>query len=129
MLAAIAPATFGPDRELEDARESLAYWEHRARTLPLHAVRGRREARVMAGRWQARVAEAEAVVYGRGMLGALLLLASERRLPQGARRTGQVVARRAAQVFAVALVCLFALAVAGMWAFVELVSTLFSALS
>jgi len=129
MLAAYAPVTFRPDQELEDARESLAYWEGRARTLPLHAVRARREAREMAHRWQSRVAEAEAVVYGRGLLGALLLLAAERRLPQGARRTGRTVARRIAQVAVAALVCLFALAVAGMWAFVELVSALFSALS
>jgi len=129
MLAAYAPATFGPDQELEDARESLTYWENRARTLPLHAVRQRREAREMASRWQARVAEAEALVYGRGLLGALFLLAAERRLPQGARRTGRTVARRLWQLFAVVLVCLFALAVAGMWAFVELVSALFGALS
>ena len=129
MLAAYAPASLRPDQDLEDARESLAYWEARARTLPLHAVRGRREARVMADRWQARVAEAESVVYGRGLIGALLLLAAERRLPQGARRTGRTVARRLWQLFAVVLVCLFALAVAGMWAFVELVSALFGALS
>ena len=76
MLAALAPATFGSDRELEDARESLAYWENRARTLPLHAVRRRREAREMTHRWQARVAEAERIVYGRGLLGALLLVAA-----------------------------------------------------
>ena len=129
MLAAYAPAPFAGDQELEDARESLAYWEARARTLPLHAVRQRREAREMASRWHARVAEAEAVVYGRGLLGALFLVAAERRLPAGARRTGQVVARRAVQVFAAVLVCLFALAVAGMWAFIEIVSALFGAIS
>ena len=129
MLAALAPATFGSDRELEDARESLAYWETRARTLPLHAVRRRREAREMTHRWQVRVAEAERTIYGRGLLGALLLLASERRLPQGARRTGRTVARRFAQVAVAVFVCLFALAVAGAWAFAELVSALFSALT
>src|SRR5690349_5076202 len=129
MLAAYVPAPFAQNHELEDARESLAYWENRARTLPLHAVRQRREAREMAFRWQARVAEAESVIYGRGLLGALLLLAAERRLPQGARRTGRTVVRRVGQLFAVVLVCLFALAVAGMWAFIELVSALFGALS
>jgi hypothetical protein len=129
MFAAVTPATYGPDHELEDARESLAYWENRARTLPLTAIRGRREAREMTVRWQARVAEAEQLVYGRGLLGALLLLASERRLPAGARRTGRTVARRAVQLFAVALVCLMALAVAGMWAFVEIVAALYGALS
>ena len=129
MFAALAPTTFAPDRELEDARESLTYWETRARTLPLHAVRRRREAREMAARWQARVAEAERMVYGRGLLGALLLMAAERRLPQGVRRSGGVVARRVAQAFVVAFVCLVALAAAGAWAFVELVSALLSAIA
>ena len=92
MLAALAPTTLAPDRELEDARESLAYWEARAHTLPRHAIRRRREAREMTARWQARVAEAERLVYGRGLLGALLLLAAERRLPQPVRRHGRVVA-------------------------------------
>ncbi len=116
MLAALAPATFGPDRELDDARESLAYWETRARTLPLHAVRRRREAREMTHRWQARVAEAERTVYGRGLLGALLLVASERRLPQQVRRSGHVVARRVAQAAVALFACLVALAVIGAWA-------------
>src|SRR5829696_6342567 len=117
MLAALAPATFALDRELEDARESLAYWEARAHALPRHAIRRRREAREMAARWQARVAEAERMVYGRGLIGALLLVAAERRLPQGVRRSGAVVARRVAHAFVVAFMCLFALAVAGAWAF------------
>ena len=129
MLAALAPATFGSDRELEDARESLAYWENRARTLPLHAVRRRREAREMTHRWQARVAEAERIVYGRGLLGALLLIASERRLPQQTRHRGQVVARRLVQATVALVVLLAALAVAGVWAFVEVVVSLLSALT
>ena len=129
MLAALAPASFAPDGELEDARESLAYWERRAQALPLHAVRRRREAREMAARWQSRVAEAERMIYGRGLLGALVLLAGERRLPQGMRRSGHLVARRLAKALVVAFVCLFALSVAGAWAFVELVSALFSALA
>src|ERR687898_132928 len=52
-----------------------------------------REAREMTVRWQARVVEAERLVYGRGLLGALVLLAAERRLPQGVRRSGTVVVR------------------------------------
>src|SRR5215217_5921784 len=108
MLAALAPATFAPDRELEDARESLAYWEARAHALPRHAIRRRREARGMASRWQARVAETERLVYGRGLLGALLLLAAERRLPQGMRRSGAVVARRLAHAALAVVVCLVA---------------------
>ena len=74
VLAALAPAIFGPDQELEDARESLAYWESRSRALPRHSIRRRREAREMTVRWQARVAEAERVAYGRGLVGALAWL-------------------------------------------------------
>jgi hypothetical protein len=123
MLAALA------DHDLEDARESLAYWETRAVSLPLHAVRRRREAREMASRWRARVAEAERLVYGRGLLGAVLLLAVERRLPQGALYRGRVVARRLAQAFAAVCVCLIALVAAGLWAFVELVATALRAIA
>jgi hypothetical protein len=129
MLAALAPATFAPDRELEDARESLAYWEARARTLPRHAIRRRREARAMTARWQARVAAAERLVYGRGLLGALLLLAAERRLPQPVRRHGHVVARRLGQAAMVALVCLVALLVTGLWAAVELIGAVLGAIA
>jgi hypothetical protein len=133
MLAALAPATFGPDHELEDARESLAYWETRARTLPLTAIRGRREAREMTVRWQARVAEAERLVYGRGLLGALLLVASERRLPQQVRHRSHVVARRVLQATVAMVALLVALAVAGMWAVMwamfELVSAILQALA
>jgi hypothetical protein len=129
MLASLAPASFARDHELEDARESLAYWETRARTLPLHAVRRRREARDMAARWQARVAEAERLVYGRGLLGALLLLASERRLPQGVRRSGSLVARRLAHAAIAVFVFLAALAVAGAWAVVEVLAAVLRALA
>ena len=45
MLAALAPATFAPDRELEDARESLAYWEARASRRRRIAWRGSVRAR------------------------------------------------------------------------------------
>jgi hypothetical protein len=129
MLAALAPATFAPDRELEDARESLAYWEDRAHALPRHAIRRRREAREMTARWQARVAEAERLVYGRGLLGALLLLATERRLPQPVRRHGHMVARRIGQAATVAVVCLVALLVTGLWAAVELISAVLGAIA
>jgi hypothetical protein len=127
MLAALAPARLGSD-ELADARESLAYWEDRAVRLPRHAIRRRREAREMAARWQLRVAEAERAAYGRGLLGALVLLLAERRLPQPARRQGRLVARRLAQAAVVVCVALIALVVAGMWAAVELVAALLGAL-
>jgi hypothetical protein len=129
MLAALAPARLGPDRELADARESLAYWEDRAARLPRHAIRRRREAREMAARWQLRVAEAERVAYGRGLLGALVLLAVERRLPQPARRQTRLLARRLSQAAAVACVALIALVLTGAWAAVELVAALLGALA
>lgn len=88
--------------ELVDGREALAYWEQRARTLPRHAVRRRREARVLAARWSERVADAERDADGRGALGALLLVVAEGRLPETARRTGRTVARRGGQALAVA---------------------------
>jgi len=83
----------------------------------------------MTVRWQARVAEAERLVYGRGLLGALLLLAAERRLPQPVRRHGRVLARRLGQAAMVAFVCLVALLVTGLWAVIELISAVLGALA
>src|SRR4051812_23778182 len=100
------------DPSLEDARESLTYWERRAQTLPLHAVRRRREAREMAARWRVRVAEAEREHYGRGLLGALVLLAAERRLPEPARHAGRQVARRTAQVVVLAMLTMLMVLIA-----------------
>jgi hypothetical protein len=117
------------DPSLDDARESLAYWEHRARRLPRHALRRRREAREMAVRWQARVAEAERAVYGRGLLGALLLLAAERRLPEPARQAGRRLARRVAQAAVVLTLAVVALVVAGALAAIELLAALVRALA
>jgi hypothetical protein len=129
MLAASAPARFGSDPELQDARESLAYWEARAARLPRHAIRRRREARDMAARWQLRVAEAERAAYGRGLLGALLLLVAERRLPQPVRHRGRVVARRLTQAAVMLCVALVALIVTGMYALVELLAMLLRAVT
>ena len=128
MLAALAPARIAADAELADARESLAYWEERARTLPLHSVRGRREAREMAARWRGRVADAERAAYGAGLLGAMLLLATERRLPQPLVHTGRMMARRAAQLAGLVLVAMLALLVTGIVAAVELLTALLRAL-
>src|SRR5215218_7794782 len=129
MLAALAPARLGPDGDLADARESLAYWDDRAARLPRHAIRRRREAREMAARWQVRVADAERAAYGRGLLGALVLLACERRLPQPVRRQGRLVTRRLAHAAVVVCVALIALIVTGLWAAVELVAALLGALA
>jgi hypothetical protein len=128
MLATLAPARIAADAELADARESLAYWEERAQRLPLHAVRRRREARDMAVRWRMRVTEAERAAYGAGLLGALLLLATERRLPQSLRRSGQLAARRAVQAAGIVVVALVALAMAGAVVAIELIAALLRAL-
>jgi hypothetical protein len=122
------PSRLARDLDLADARESLAYWEDRARRLPRHAIRRRREARAMAQRWQARVAEAEREAYGSGLLGALLLVAAERRLPQPAVQAGRQIARRAAQLAVLAVLALVALLVAGAVALVELLAALLRAL-
>ncbi|WP_146617573.1 hypothetical protein, partial [Burkholderia multivorans] len=72
--------------DLDDAREAVEYWEARAAALPRLAVRDRREAREMAVRSRGWVTEAERAVYGRGLQGALLLMASEMRLPEPTRQ-------------------------------------------
>ena len=118
-----------PDDELQEARSSLAYWEDRAHRLPLHAVRGRREARDMAHRWRSRVAEAERAAYGRGLLGLLLLLAAERRLPVTTRARGRTVVRRGLQLAAVALVAVMVLMVAAVVAAVEVIVSVIDALT
>jgi hypothetical protein len=110
---------------LHDARDSLAYWETRAQRLPRWAVRRRREARLLAGRWRLRVAQAEREVYGGGLIGALLLLAGERRLPQPVRHAGHRVARRAAQVAVMVAVSVAALFLAGAAAVLELLAAVF----
>jgi uncharacterized Zn finger protein len=109
---------------MNEAREALAYWEDRSHRLPRHAVRRRREARAMAARWSARVAEAERERYGRGVVGALVLLAVEGRVPERARRGGRRVARRAGQGLALAGVACFAVLVLAVTVVVELVAAL-----
>ena len=81
--------------DLHDARESLEYWESRAQRLPRWAVRRRREAREMAARGNVRVRDAERSVYGDGVLGTVLMLAFERRLPLRVKRSGRRAARMA----------------------------------
>jgi hypothetical protein len=112
------------DLELDDARSSLAYWQARSRRLPRYAVRKRREAREMAARWEARVAEAERAAYGRGLAGMLALVVAEGRVPQGLRRTGRRVARRTAQLAFVAATVMLVTAVAAVAVVAELVSSI-----
>lgn len=129
MLASALPERLGSRSDLTDAREALAYWENRARRLPRHAVRRRREAREMAARWRDRVAAAEREAYGAGILGAILLLAAERRLPQRTSAAARLVARRTAQAVAIVAVAIFALALAGAVALFELLAALLHALT
>jgi hypothetical protein len=82
-----------PATDLHDARESLEYWEERARRLPRYALRRRREARAMALRWRERVLDAERTTYGEGVLGAAMMLVFERRLPTRLRSSGRRAAR------------------------------------
>jgi len=106
--------------DLHDARESLAYWEERARRLPVYALRKRREARAMASRWRGRVVDAERSTYGEGLLGTALMLVFERRLPVRMKTSGRRAARIAvgtglafvaasAAVFTLAFVALLSL--------------------
>ncbi len=98
---------------LVEARESLTYWESRLDRLPRTAVSKRREAREMAARWRERVSEAERREYGAGLLGTLLLLLSERRLPVAVRHTGRTLVRvgvGVAATFAVLIVAVLAAA-------------------
>lgn len=57
---------------LEDARSSLEFWQRRHQNLPLYRFSARREAKVMAGRWQERVVDAELVRFERTFFGGLL---------------------------------------------------------
>jgi hypothetical protein len=114
--------------ELDDAREALGYWEDRARRLPRHALRKRREAVTMAARWRDRVAAAERAHYGRGLLGTLLLVLSEGRLPESTRHGGRVVLRRSRQAALVVLGVVSVLAVLGVVLAVELLFSIAGAL-
>jgi hypothetical protein len=115
--------------DLDEARDALAYWEDRAQRLPRHAVRRRREAREMAARWHSRVAEAERAAYGRGLLGALILFAAERRFPETTRHAGRQLVHRTAQAAMVVVVAVVALLAAGAVAAVELIAAILHALT
>jgi uncharacterized membrane protein len=113
---------------LNDARESLRYWESRLERLPRTAIRKRREARLMAARWRERVSEAERVTYGAGLLGAVLLFVAERRLPTEARYASRKVARTASRAAVAAFVALAVVLVAAGVAVVELLAAIVRAL-
>jgi hypothetical protein len=113
---------------LLEARESLTYWERRLEQLPRRAVGKRREAREMAARCRERVMEAERVHYGAGILGALFMLAAERRLPTEARYASRRVARVASRAALAAFVLLAAVLVMAGVAVLELLAAIVRAL-
>jgi hypothetical protein len=113
---------------LPDARESLTYWEGRLERLPRRAVRKRREAREMAARWRERVTEAERMQYGAGLLGAIFMLAAERRLPTYARYASRRVARTVARAAVAAFALLAALLVVAGVVVIELLAAIVRAL-
>ncbi len=57
---------------LDDARDSLAYWQTRRKSLPLYQRAARREAKEMAMRWQERVRAAELARFESSPIGRLL---------------------------------------------------------
>jgi hypothetical protein len=107
VLDAVLPPHRDRD-ELAEARELLAYWETRARRLPRWALMRRREAREMARRWRVRVHAAEQAHYGRGVLGAAALLATERRAPVRLVHRGRQAVRVAAYTAVIAAVTVLA---------------------
>ena len=62
---------------LEDARNSLAFWERRRAELPLYRRAARREADEMIRRCRERVAAAERLRYGTGFAGLVRRLLAQ----------------------------------------------------
>jgi hypothetical protein len=113
---------------LPEAREALTYWEQRLERLPRRAVAKRREARAMATRCRERVMEAERTQYGAGILGALIMLAAERRLPTEARYASRQAARVASRAALAAFVLLAAVLVVAGVVVLELLAAIVRAL-
>ena len=82
----------------------------------------------MASRWRDRVCEAERVQYGAGVLGAVLMVLAERRLPTEARYASRRVARVASRTAFAAFALLAAVLVVAGVAIVELLAAIVSAL-
>ena len=108
--------------DLEEARELLTYWERRARRLPRWSVLRRREAREMARVWRCRVADAERLRYGKGMLGAAALYATERRLPAAVAHRGHQAVRVAAWTAFTVLLAVLVLVASAVVAIIDAVA-------
>lgn len=70
---------------VEDARDSLEYWQHRQAGLPIHRRAERRAAQEMVTRWQQRFAAAERELHGPGPVEQLLELLGIRWRPDPRR--------------------------------------------
>ena len=79
----------------------------------------------MAARWRERVSEAERMQYGAGLLGALLLFLSERRLPVSAYQAGRTLVRVGIGVVAAIVVLMVAVLVAAGAVAIEVLSAIF----
>jgi hypothetical protein len=79
----------------------------------------------MAARWRERVSDAERREYGAGLLGALLLFLSERRLPVSAYQAGRTVVRVGAGLAVAVLALVVAVLVAAGAVAIEVLSALF----
>jgi hypothetical protein len=123
-LAASMRRRTGAWEELDEARELLAYWERRARRLPRWSVLKRREARRMARVWRERVADGERLLYGAGLVGAMSLYASERRMPTRVAHRGRQAAHVALWTGVTLAVAALVLVVTFMVAFAEAVMSL-----
>jgi len=82
----------------------------------------------MAMRSRVWVTEAEQAAYGRGLPGALLLMATEMRLPEPARHTGRQVARRARQAAMLVILAVLTVLAATTIAVVALIVVLLGSL-
>lgn len=69
-LALIEQMTAPPP--LEDARNSLEFWQRRRKALPLYKRAARREAKEMTVRWQERVRAAELARFEASLIGRVL---------------------------------------------------------
>ena len=115
--------------DLEEARELLAYWERRARRLPRWALMRRREARTMARVWRERVADAERLRYGRGLLGVASLYATEGRMPTVVAHRGRQAVRVAAWTAVTMVVCMLLVVAAALAALAETALSVFRAVA
>lgn len=100
---------------LEEARESLSYWQKRLYELPVYERAKRRESREMVARWEERVEAAERERFGPSPLQQLLAALGLRRM-----RTQTIFAGlKVAVALLIALVVLIIVLVIVFWPDIE----------